>query len=167
MAIDSECNCRKCRDLCFGHPGWPTPGEARAMIRAGYGPRLRIGIFEADDDDDRFTGIVYALAPGHRDYGGDWHASLVRIRRHGRSGVGCTFHRGGCQLHGTPAKPQECRLSFACTRRFTDRRGYQLRSDVAALWDTKHSRRLIGAWRRRFAIVRGDGFVMVPDGSGG
>ena len=94
----AECSCASCRAMCEQSTCMPTPGEARALIRAGHARRL--ARYEPRGSD------VYAfVAPAPTGHEG---ATL----RTTNSGC-CTFLSAGrCELHEPGLKPLEGRLAM-------------------------------------------------------
>lgn len=39
---ETTCGCKTCKSMCKSAPCWPTPAEARKLIKAGYGDKLML-----------------------------------------------------------------------------------------------------------------------------
>jgi hypothetical protein len=84
--------------MCEDSTCMPTPDEARALIRAGYGARL--ATYQVQPDPERFAWVGPAPA------GSEGARGLPDSKR------GCTFHVGGrCELHNLGLKPWEGRMA--------------------------------------------------------
>lgn len=117
-ATEITCECPACAAMCAGSTCLPTPDEARALIKAGYGDRLATYRFAPDLEKLAFVGPAPKGQEGARD--------LKHTRR------GCTFFDGKhCELHGLGLKPLEGRLAHH-TRRWEP-----IRMGMAAHWRGK------------------------------
>lgn len=109
------CACSKCAAMCANSTCLPTPEEARALIRAGFGERLATYKFHPESDALSFVGPAPMGFEGARE--------LADTRR------GCTFFDGAhCQLHALGLKPLEGRLAHH------DRDWRPIRIGMAAHW---------------------------------
>ena len=93
-----QCDCPKCAAMCANSTCLPTPEEARALIRAGYGSRLATYRFQPDPERWAFVGPAPKGQEGARDLP--------------HTMAGCTFFDGKhCELHDLGLKPLEGRLA--------------------------------------------------------
>lgn len=104
--------------MCAGSTCLPTPAEARALIQAGYGPRLATFKFSPHEDKLRFVGPAPKGGEGARDVN--------------NSRCACTFFDGkDCELHALGLKPLEGRLAHHT------RDWLEVREHVASTWRGK------------------------------
>lgn len=133
MSELESCTCKECRAMCR-QPCWPTPDEARALIKAGYGHRLMTDYWVMDKMLD-----VYVICPASPGYEGGRAPFL---------GKGCVFQMESdlCELHDPGLKPIEARLSCACE----EESGIS-RKEVMELWNNDESQELVEEWERYYA----------------
>jgi hypothetical protein len=109
-----SCQCEKCQSMCANSTCWPTPDEARALIRAGYADRLARYETLAGDR---------VIGPAPVDHDGSILSMSTRQ---------CTFYRSGlCELHDAGLKPLEGRLAHH------DRHPLPVRMRVLSEWRGK------------------------------
>lgn len=126
---ERSCACEACRAMCRV-PCWPTPDEARRLIRAGHADDLEIVDYEgqgeilAPVDDTTVSGLVLGTASG------------------------CVFwdESGNCRLHRRGLKPLEGRLAHHSIT--SARTGRQVRASIAWLWAQPRGRAVIRRWRK-------------------
>ena len=111
------CSCDGCKRMCAASSCLPTPAEARALIRRGYGARLSTYAFAPDPESMRYVGPSPKGQEGARDL---WNTACAA----------CTFHTddGRCELHDLGLKPLEGRIAHH------DRPFQQVRLHVMATW---------------------------------
>ena len=116
------CDCADCQSMCLT-PCAPTPTEARRLIQAGHGHRLRLDESYYVPGDD----FVFYLA----------------MKRNDNSS--CTFFDGKhCKLHGTTLKPLEARLATH------DGTVFNRDKDLYPLWQTDAAQDLINEWKSAY-----------------
>lgn len=110
------CSCEKCRAMCEHSVCLPTPAEARSLVRAGYGEKMRR--YEWVDKSGK---TVVVVAP-----------AMVGCDRTDKTmGGSCSFYREGlCELH-EGMKPLEGRLAHH------DRHWLPIRLAVLKHWPGK------------------------------
>lgn len=126
------CNCETCQSMC-GVPCFPSPDEARKLIRLGYGPQLMLNSRWKYPEDKE----VFLVCPAHKWAGGasDW----------GSTHQGCTLQKKGkCTIHNV-CKPIEGRLAICEGREPVD-----LRDRVVAMWNNPSAQRLVKRWIQEF-----------------
>lgn len=123
-----SCFCETCREMCRV-PCWPTPDEARRLIRSGHAHDLEI---------TTEMGGIEVLAP--RD------ETTIADQVFGRPG-GCVFwdETGKCRLHALGMKPLEGRLAH---HSISPRTGPQVRTSLAWLWSQPRGRAVVRLWRK-------------------
>jgi len=110
-----QCSCEKCAAMCEHSTCMPTPAEARALIRAGFGRRLTTYRFYPDPTR------LAMVAPAPK--GQEGAHDLPHSR------ACCTFFTAGkCELHNLGLKPLEGRLTHH------DRDWLPIRMEVAGHW---------------------------------
>lgn len=125
---ETVCACKICKSMCKSAPCWPTPAEARKLIKAGYGDKLML--------ENRRN--LFLLSPAMEYYEGKT-APLPFVE--GR----CVFltTAGKCNLHKIGLKPVEGRLAD-CTNDAQD----DLRTLVLKTWDNKTGQNLAANWMK-------------------
>jgi len=126
------CTCETCQGMC-DVPCWPSPEEAKRLIKLGYGPKLMVCERLCLKKEE---GVKYR------------YISVLSPAKEGREGKdnkevdeGCTFQvKGLCQLH-TICKPLEGRLATCKGREPVD-----LRDRVAELWDNAEAQQILEEW---------------------
>lgn len=136
-------------------PCWPSPAEAKKLIKLGYGHKLMVEEREHPADikkeyiDRRFIPVLCPAKPGLEGKSDDYGDKK-----------GCVFQEKGlCQLH-TICKPVEGRLAICKGREPVD-----LRNRVALLWDNKKAKALIRKWIREFGKGDKIDWELLGDGS--
>jgi hypothetical protein len=139
------CTCDKCKQACHNNPGWMTPAEARAAIKAGNADKLMLDYLLASPEN------VFVLCPASRGRGGDrapnsdelygdadFLSRFLGIASKGR----CVFHEdnGNCALHDTDYKPTQCRDDYLCTDEGPDN------YDMAKHWESAEAKALVREW---------------------
>jgi len=142
-----SCSCQKCVRLCICNPGWFTPKEAQAAIRAGLGNRLMCDWLEPSSEagnEER----VYVLAPAaiHREGRMapefSFQSRILGTARKGR----CTFlvlENAKCAIHDSGFKPLQCREAFGCW----ENKKWPDNFAIARLWNTEQGRSVCKEWR--------------------
>jgi len=141
------CTCDKCVSCCTRNPGWMSPEEATAAIKAGYAARMMRDRLYPDDrygNDEN----IYILAPASQGCEGqdapeplclfDYFMGWCKGR--------CTFlnAENRCDIHDSGFKPIQCREALACTP--SSRTGREGNFAVARLWDTPEGRTTLALW---------------------
>lgn len=127
------CSCPECTYMCK-RPCWPTVSEARALIRAGYGPRLMLDAQCHENGTN--TWVLCPANKGHEGRIRPWYPVTYE---------GCTFLDGGkCELHNTGLKPLEGRAA----RHDIKYNGRELGRVFGCSWNTKVGRALVESWKR-------------------
>lgn len=119
------CDCENGAAMC-ARPCWPTPAEAKKLIRLGHGARLALRRYCA------YEGNIEVIAPS------GFMPSILGIGSPGR----CTFHTDDkkCELHGI-AKPVEGRLCH-------HDKVLDPHEAVVRTWDTEEGRALVAHWKK-------------------
>jgi len=117
-------------------PCWPSPEEAKQLIKLGYGPKLMIAGRRLPTKKDRYISILSPAKPGSEG-------------RDNLATEGCVFQKKGlCELHNI-CKPLEGRLTI-CNAATKGREPVDLRDRVAELWDNKKAQLLVDKWIKEF-----------------
>lgn len=126
-------------------PCWPTPEEAKALIDAGFGPRLRADYWVGGGPDDSDILVLSgALAGKWGDYKPSWPHEPGKV---------CTFFKQGkCQLHNLDLKPLEGALAIHGGGAGT---GKELHEDIAQMWNNPEAQRLAAAWVEQYSARSG------------
>lgn len=127
------CDCSICRSMCHNSPCWPSPQEAKKLIKLGYGSRMMLT--SQSHPFDRPIRTIFVISPARQNCGG-------RTNDYGKA---CTFQKKGlCTLHNI-CKPIEGRLAI-CKGPEPD----NLRDQVLLLWDNPSAQKLVEEWIEKF-----------------
>jgi len=130
-------------------PCWPSPDEAKLLIKLGYGPKMMIAEREDPTKEDRYISV---LCPAKRGLEGKDNFKATK--------KGCVFQKKGlCQLHNI-CKPIEGRLAICEGREPVD-----LRDRVAMLWDNRKAQLLVTRWVKKFGKGGKANWTRFNDGS--
>lgn len=129
----NECSCEQCARMCSRRPCWPTPDEAKKIIDAGYGDKLMLDWWDADENVGH---DIYLVSPACVGSEGDnapyWPETP------------CTFFKDGlCELHDLGLKPIEGRLATCNKTNIVP----DLHWKVAQTWDNEKAEALVKKWR--------------------
>jgi Fe-S-cluster containining protein len=140
-----SCTCEKCVGACEHNPGWMTPQEARAAIRAGLANRLMRDWLEPSDELGNET-RVWVLAPASIGCEGEDAPEMPFMAFYmGWSKGRCTFLKNGrCEIHDSGFKPIHCRVALACDQEYNIIAVNNF--EVARLWDSDLGRQVIEEW---------------------
>lgn len=125
-----QCDCDTCKSMCEV-PCWPTPEEAKTLIRLGYGPKMMLNVRYFSKYEVAVISPARRGAEGQSGYYGSYGCVLQK--------------RGRCTIH-TVCKPIEGRLAIC-----SGREPIQLRDRVLQLWDNDAARRLVRRWIHKYA----------------
>lgn len=132
--IQNSCQCHKCQTMCQ-HPCWPTPDEAKAIIDAGYGPRLRADYWRYKPNACDVLVLSGSLAGREGEIKPPWPSNGHSF---------CTFYRDGlCELHDKNLKPLEGALAHHDGGPET---GPLLHKKIALMWDNPEAQKLANEW---------------------
>lgn len=132
------CSCKTCKGICKV-PCWPSPEEAKRLIKLGYGPKMMVAERWTGPVKDKFISVLSPAKPGLE--GGHYSYPSKKNKK----AKGCVFQKKGlCQLHNI-CKPIEGRLAICEGREPVD-----LRDRVAMLWDNKKAQLLVTRWVKKF-----------------
>lgn len=139
----SGCSCLRCKSMCQ-QPCWPTPKEARKLMKAGFGGRLMLDMRELGSF--KSPTMVFLLSPAHK--GAEGKAIL-----HADRAKNCTFqlpktHR--CELHALGLKPLE-----GVQAMHGDRHEVSLdrRMAIVKKWHTKEGVAVLKTWHKKFKVL--------------
>lgn len=117
---DSACQCAVCVGMCNRRPCWPTPEETKALLDAGFGPKLMLDWWNDEGEGAPAAQMIVPALVKHE--GG--HAPWWPIGR-------CTFlaEDDRCSLHDLGLKPAEGRKAI-----HGDSNSLNLHRLIAQLW---------------------------------
>lgn len=135
---ETECSCADCVSMCENFPCWPTPEEARLLIKQGYTDELMCVVYYSNDDK-----TLFILCPRIKSIDSRFPKEL---RWAGLPEGGCTFltEEGLCAIHnetvdGQRIKPLEGRI-------VDHNRHIDPHDEIAHLWDTEEAQKLSQEW---------------------
>ena len=133
--IESECTCDKCVETCKRCPCLPTPKEATALIKAGYGDRLSFREKYDDYDDDDSVSVL-SMGTTEIKCGEVWNGTCDFLTKDNL-----------CELHNTELKPLEARgvRSDDCGKSTPD-----LHEQVIHLWNSTKGKKVYRNWRKEY-----------------
>lgn len=133
---ESSCSCNTCKQMCT-NVCWPTPDETVKLIKAGYGPKLMIDIWE------RFS-VEEMMESRYPVTKLDKVKAIVPLHRNQK----CVFFtkKGLCNLHDTGLKPFEARIAN-CKKRVAE---VYIRDQLVDLWATEDGQKLVVEWYERY-----------------
>lgn len=130
-----DCTCDECKAMCVT-PCWPTPAEARELMRLGYTDRMMLDFWVGPD------AYIYIVCPAERGHEGGI-AGWV-------SSGGCAFQteEGLCEVHDV-CKPIEGREAICRAKRPTEYpKAGDMRKRVKELWDTPAGYELVAQFEK-------------------
>lgn len=130
--ITNACSCDTCQSMCKT-PCWPTPAEAKRLIDAGYGPRLRCDYWVGGGPGGADVLVLSgALDERLGDIKPGWPTE---------DGLECNFKVNGlCELHDKGLKPWEGRIAHH------GRNGKGDREKIVAMWNNTEAQKLASDW---------------------
>jgi hypothetical protein len=159
----ASCTCEQCVSACLHNPGWMTPAQASAAIKAGFAKRLMCDWLEPSAElknekrifvlcpatDNRGGGMApeWEEMHGARSGGGDFLSSMLASLLGPSSYKGrCVFLKtDGCGIHTSGFKPRQCCDTLACSN---DPRIGPDNYEMARGWNTKAGRAIVASWRK-------------------
>jgi len=149
------CDCDRCRNLCRTDetfPGVPTLREAIQLVAQGKSDDLELDYWYLGNRS------IWYLRPAPRNNRGSTQPGWFS----GRTGV-CSLwdDERRCTVHGTGAKPAECRAAGCAANYVYTEEGHKefMRWKEAAIirsWDSARGEALTEAWRQKQYMKRGD-----------
>ncbi len=130
-----ECNCKSCTSMCKKNSCWPTPEEAKELLRLGYGNKMMRNYFVTRNPGEE---DIYAIVPAVIGHEGkkfqDWFGGT------------CTLYKDGlCTLHDKGLKPSHGKFASCKTSQ------PYLFEDIAKTWANPEAQQLVKWWTRKFS----------------
>jgi len=141
---NKSCQCESCKSACKSRPCWPTPDDAKKLIKAGFGYALMLDWWA--DEDENPDHIIYLLCPAVVGYAKAQSPFIPEGR--------CVFldENDLCLLHDLGLKPYE-------GRRSNHDESQEVRGDrheaIATGWDNEDALNLVKAWCKEFNVELG------------